>query len=114
LEYEYGRLFGSRDLRRLLEFTEEGEVYTMVYNVSLNCPNDIEIGLSGDGGWFKTDIPANSDKREIAVTDTWKSVINPRLETRMSCGASRAITIYQIKLFKGPLPCLNDYVENGL
>ena len=78
----------------------------MVFNVSSNCKNDIVIGFSGEGGWFKTSIPANSNIEQLTVTDNWKPVSNVRLENRgQTCGAAE-ITIHHIQLFKGPVNCL--------
>ena len=105
----YGQIIPTKDLLILLEFIEVGEEYTMVYNVSSNCKSDIVIGFSGEGGWFKTSIPANSNMEQLTVTDTWKPVSNLRLENRLSCGATE-ITIHNIQLFKGPVNCL---IEDG-
>ena len=118
MEHQYGgKFYNSIELKNLLEFTKEGEKYTMVFNISSTCEKDIEIGLSGDGGWFKTNIPANSNNALINVTDRWKTepTINyndPRLENRAKCGDSSEITIYQIQLFS--VNCLLENVKNGL
>ena len=119
LQYPYGKIYEKKDLWSLLQNTEAGELYTMVINISSNCTKDIEIGFSGDGGWFKTNIPANSDNKQVTVTDKWKPKEklqndDPRLESRMICGASYQFTIHQIKLFKGPVNCFSEDVKKSL
>ena len=88
----------------LQSFIKPGTEYTMVLTVSSTCPMNIEIGFSGKGGWFKTNIPANSNNVQITVTDTWEDVPNASLDNRITCGNIETyfrITIHQIQLFKG-------------
>ena len=51
------------------------------------------------------------------VTDTWRIIqdkTGPKLENRMTCGASKKFTIHQIKLFKGPVNCFSEDVKKSL
>ena len=110
MDRRYRPIIETKDLLILLEFIEVGDEYTMVFNVSSNCDKDIEIGFSGEGGWFKTSIPASSNIEQLTVTDNWRPVSNLQLEnTWMTCGAAE-ITIHHIQLFKGPVNCL---IEDG-
>ena len=98
----------------LLQFIELGDEYTMVYEVSSNCQEDIEIGFPGKGQYwiFKASIPANANMEQLTVTDTWKPVSKLRLENKMYCRAAE-ITIHNIQLFKGPVNCLIEDGKNG-
>ena len=91
-----------------------GNEYTMVLNISSTCPKDIEIGFAGKGGWFKTDVPANSNNVLLTVTDTWEDERNTRFENRQICNRFRlySFTIHQIQLFEGSRNCIAT--ENGL
>lgn len=94
---QYEDIYTNNDLTKLLKNTMAGKEYTMVLKVSSTCPEDLEIGFSGDGGWFKVNIPANSTNEEITVTDVWKDVENTRLESRQTCGSNN-LEIKQIQL----------------
>ena len=89
-----------------------GQKYTLVLKVSSTCSNDIEVGFAGLGGWFKTNVPANSKEAMITITDTWKNVPNTAFENRMTC-RGKSITIHQIQLVKGSKNCLNDIGKPG-
>ena len=78
----------------------------MILTISSTCPEDIEIGFSGDGGWFKTYVPANSTNDLITITDIWKGAEDTRLESRKTCG-SNSLTINKVQLVKGTENCLN-------
>ena len=105
----YEDFYDKNDLSRLVENTEIGQTYTMELRVTSTCPNDVEIGFAGQGGWFTTTVNANLRDSKITVTDTWRGshfghVGHIRLENRMACGSS-TITIHQIKLVKGSGNC---------
>ena len=101
LNMNYKTFYGNNDLSTLLQNTDIGQVYTMKLRVTSTCPNDVEIGFAGEGGWFKTVVPANSNDALIVVTDSWKGVANTRFQNRAKCG-SKSITIHKIQLFNGP------------
>ena len=67
--------------------TPNGEFY-LTTSIS-DFFSDIEIGFSDKGGWFKTNIPANSNNVQITVTDTWEDVPNASLDNRITCGKVR-------------------------
>ena len=108
LNDNFNDFYGPNDLSTLLQNTVIGRTYTMVLRVTSTCPTDVEIGLSGHGGWFTTNVPAYAKDAIITVTDVWKGneITSSRLENRMTCGSS-SITIGQIQLVKGPEDCLN-------
>ena len=104
LNKNYEDIYGASEISMLQSFIKPGTEYTMVLTVSSTCPMNIEIGFSGKGGWFKTNIPANSNNVQITVTDTWEDVPNTRFENRMTCGTIDTyfrIIIHKIQLFKG-------------
>ena len=103
---EYEDIYTSNDLSALLKNTVVGEIYTMILTISSTCPEDIEIGFSGDGGWFKTYVPANSTNDLITITDIWKGAEHTRLESRKTCGSNN-LTIHKVQLVKGTVNCLN-------
>ena len=109
LSSNYGDLFTFNDLSKLYDNLKAGEEYTMVIKVSSTCTSDVEIGLSGFGGWFKTDVPANAKNLIITVTDTWKEVGNYKaaFENRNAC-SGKTITIHQINLVKESEDCLDS------
>ena len=107
LTEEYEDIYTNNDLSVLLKNTVVGEMYTMVLQVSSTCPEDVEIGFSGDGGWFKTYVPANSSNHLITITDIWKGAEDTRLESRQTCGLNN-LTIHQVQLVKGTENCLNQ------
>ena len=77
----------------------------MILNVTSTCPNEVEIGFSGLGGWMKSYAPAKAKELLITVTGEWKVTSNIRLETRTICTGSSLI-IHRIQLVKGPANCL--------
>ena len=103
---EYEDIYTNNDLSALLKNTVVGEMYTMILTISSTCPEDIEIGFSGDGGWFKTYVPANSTNDLITITDIWKGTEHTRLESRQTCGLNN-LTIHHVQLVKGTENCLN-------
>ena len=103
---EYEDIYTNNDLSALLKNTVVGEMYTMILTISSTCPEDIEIGFSGDGGWFKTYVPANSTNDLITITDIWKGAKHTRLESRNTC-SSNNLTIHKVQLVKGTENCLN-------
>ena len=114
LNQNFNDIIRTNELSRLQSIMKPGNEYTMVLNISSPCPNDIEIGFSGKGGWFKTDVPANSNNVLLTVTDTWEDERNTRFENRQICSRSRlySFTIHQIQLFEGSRNCIAT--ENGL
>ena len=103
---EFSKFYEKEDLQTLFENAVVGQKYTMVLKVSSTCPKDVEIGFSGEGGWFKTNVPANSNGVDIIVTDVWKGNLNTRFESRIKCKGS-TMTIQKIQLIKGTDNCLN-------
>ena len=86
----------------------------MVLNISSTCPIDIEIGFALKGGWFKTDVPANSNHFLLTITDTWEDEPKTRFENRMICSTNKrsSLTIHQVQLFEGSKICIPT--EHGL
>ena len=109
LNSNYADFFTTNDLSKLIRSNQVGQKYTLVLKVSSTCSNDIEVGFAGLGGWFKTNVPANSKLAMITITDTWKNVPNTAFENRMTC-RGKSITIHQIQLVKGSNNCL---IDNG-
>ena len=107
LNKDFAKFYEKDDLQTLFENVVVGQKYTMVLEVSSTCPKDVEIGFSGEGGWFKTNVPANSKDVHIIETDVWKSNSNTRFESRLKCKGS-TMTIQKIQLIKGTENCLND------
>ena len=107
LSETWSPIYTKTDLSTLLNNTKVGEIYTMVLQVSSECLQDVGIGLSGEDGWFKTNVPANSKNKVIVITDIWKGITGTTLETRSSC-ASKNLTIHEIELFKGKNRCLKS------
>ena len=118
LNTAFGQIYEFYEISMLQSFMKPGAEYTMVLTVSSTCPIDIEIGFSGKDGWFKTNIPANSNNVQVTVTDTWEDVPKARLENRMTCGKFKTylkITFHKIQLFKGSWVkgnCVSS--ENGM
>ena len=82
----------------------------MTLQVSSSCPNDVEIGFNGHGGWLKSNAPGNSEEAIIEVTGKWKfnsenkaKENNLRLESRTVC-EGHSLTIHRIQLI-GHKPC---------
>lgn len=98
----------NNDLSELIKGLEPevGEKFTMILEVSSTCTHDVEIGFSGQGGWFKKNVPANSKNAKLIITDTWRHVPDTRFENRNTCG-SKSVTIHQIQLVKGSENCFN-------
>ena len=105
LDEQFQELFGLRDLSTLITKTISGKPYTMILNVTSTCPNEVEIGFSGLGGWMKSYAPAKAKELLITVTGEWKVTSNIRLESRTICTGSSLI-IHRIQLVKGPANCL--------
>ena len=106
LNDNFSDFYEPSDLYKLLQNTVIGRTYTMVLRVTSSCPTDIEIGLSGQGGWFTTVVPAYARNTVITVTDVWQGITNTALENRMTCG-SNSIIIDEIQLVKGSENCLD-------
>ena len=106
LNKDFTKFYETEDLRKLFENAVVGQKYTMFLKVSSTCPKDVKIGFSGEGGWFKTNVPANSNGVQIIVNDVWKGDLNTRFESRIKCKGS-TITIHKIQLIKGTENCLN-------
>ena len=107
LNTNYADFFSSNDLSELLKSNQIGQKYTLILKVSSTCSSDIKVGFSGVGGWFKKNVPANSNSAMITITDTWKDVPKTAFENRMTC-TGKSITIHQIQLVKGSENCLTD------
>ena len=114
LNRNFNDIIRTNELSRIQSIIKPGNEYTMVLNISSTCPIDIKIGFAGKGGWFITDVPANSDDVLLTVTDTWEDYRTTRFENREICSRDKlySFTIYQIQLFEGSRNCIAT--ENGL